>query len=294
MPGVFVRRLLPALLAVFAATLVYSAELRSPYQIVEQAPVDHWRELESQNTLYIELTDGLVVVELFPEIAPGQAANFKTLVRQGFYDGLTIYRVVDGFVAQGGDAEKRREPRRGKRQLAGEFEFSGALPYDFTRVDSDDGFAAESGFMNGFPMGREGKAQWLLHCPGAFALARNDAPDSGGTEFYAVLGHAPRYLDRNVTVFGMVRYGMEHLQSLNRGQDSSGQLEPARRNPIHRIRVAVDIPAGERLPLQVMKTRSPSFSELVRSRANRPESWFVSRPGYVDACGVPVPVRLSP
>lgn len=131
----------------------------------------------------------------------------------------------------------------------------------------------------------------MVHCPGAFALARDNDPASGGTEFYVVLGHAPRYLDRNATVFGMVRYGMEHYQQLNRGTDSSGQLPHQRRNPIKRIRVGSAVPVAQQLTLQVMKTESESFIELVQSRANRPESWFVHRPGYVDVCAVPAPVR---
>jgi peptidylprolyl isomerase len=270
-----------------------AADLRSPYQIVEQAGAAEWRAVAPENSLYLELATGTVVLELLPEIAPLQSANFKTLVREGYYDGLTIYRVVDGFVAQGGAGDDDREPVKGKRVLPGEFEFRGKLPYHFTRVDTDDGFALESGFMHGFPLGRAGDTQWILHCPGAFALARDSDPASGGTEFYVVLGHAPRYLDRNVTVFGVVRHGMEHLQALNRGRDASGQLQPSRRNPITRLRLGADMPEDERLKLQVMRTDSSSFEELVRSRASRPESWFVFRPDYVDVCGVRVPVRIE-
>ena len=270
-----------------------SGDLRSPYTIVDEAPASHWREVAPADSLYIELATGLVVVELLPAIAPRHSANIRALAAQGFYDGLSIYRVVDGFVAQGGErvATRERKPLQGAaRQLPGEFEFQGKLPWPFKAVDRDDGFAARSGFLHGFHAGRNGDTSWLLHCPGAFALARNDAPDTGGSEFYAVLGHAPRYLDRNVTVFGAVRHGMPALQRLNRGRDASGQLEPERRNPIIRVRVGSGVPASERLRLQVMDTDSPSFDELVRSRAHRPEAWFVHRPDYVDVCGVGVPV----
>jgi peptidylprolyl isomerase len=286
-------KLVVALLFTVGAVVLSAAELRSPYQIVEQAAAAEWRAVAPENSLYIELANGTVVVELLAEIAPHQSANFKALVREGYYDGQTIYRVIDGFVAQGGGGGDGPEPMKAERQLPGEFDFQGELPYSFTRVDIDDGFAAESGFMHGFALGRAGDIQWLLHCPGAFALARDNDPASGGTEFYAVLGHAPRYLDRNDTVFGMVRHGMEHLQALIRGTEASGLLEPARRNPITRVRVGADLPVDERLKLQVMRTDSASFEELVRSRANRPEPWFVFTPGYVDVCGVRVPVRLQ-
>jgi peptidylprolyl isomerase len=268
-------------------------KLRSPYTIVADAPADHWRTMAPENSLYFELAVGTVVVELLPEIAPAHSDNLRALVREGFYDGLSIYRVVDGFVAQGG-ADDKRQPRQAKAKLAAEFEHTGDLGLSFYTVERDDGFAAESGFVRGFAAGRDTDTQWLLHCPGAFAFARNDAPDSGGTEFYMVLGQAPRYLDRNVTVLGAVRYGMESLQRLNRGTDASGTLEPERRNPIVRVRVGSDVPASERIALQIMDTNSASFSELVRSRAHRPEPWFVHRPGYVDTCGVPVPTRVAP
>ena len=116
MPGL---RLIVAGLSLFAAASLAAEILRSPSQIVEQAPATDWRSVEPENSLHIELEAGLVVVELFPEIAPAQAANFKTLVREGFYDGLTIYRVVDGFVAQGGDVDSTRKIQRGKTPIGG-------------------------------------------------------------------------------------------------------------------------------------------------------------------------------
>jgi len=286
---------LPTLIAIGLCSLTATAAEpapRSPYQIVEQAPAAHWRNLEPDNSLYIELATGTVVVELFPGAAPANSANVRALVREGFYDGLSIYRVVDGFVAQGGDVDDTRAPKTGSKTLPGEFSRQGPLPGPYTPVNKDDGFAPETGFVEGFPIGRDGDTWWLLHCPGAVGLAREDAIDSGGSEFYFVLGHAPRYLDRNVTMLGMVRHGMEHVQKLNRGHNARGAIEPARRNPIARMRVASDMPAAERLSLQVMRTDSASFAELVRSRASRPEPWFVYRPGHVDTCGVPVPTRL--
>lgn len=280
-------------LAALVSSGAIADQLRSPYEIVDIAPQSDWRAMDQDNSLYIELASGTVVIELFPAMAPRHTDNIKALVGEGFYDGLSIYRVVEGFVAQGGDAHDPREPRAGRRSLPGEFIQRGELPGTFTAVDDEDDFAAQSGYINGFPIARDGGLFWMVHCPGAFALARGDDPASGGTEFYVVLGHAPRYLDRNVTVFGAVRHGMEHYQQLNRGVDASGQLEPQRRNPIKRIRLGSALPIEQRLAIDVMRTESASFSELVQSRSRRPESWFVYQPGYVDVCGVPVPTRVG-
>ncbi len=268
-------------------------EVRSPYQIVDEASAGQWRAIDQDNSLYIDLESGTVVVELNPHMAPANAANIKQLVRQGFYDGLSVYRVVEGFVAQGGDAREPRDTGKAKRRLPGEFVHMGDLSLPYTPVNQNDGFADHSGYVNGFPIGRQGDLSWMLHCPGAFALARGDEPASGGTEFYVVLGHAPRYLDRNVTVFGMVRWGMEHYQSLKRGSDASGQLDRDETNLIRQVRLGSDLSPKQRLPLEIMRTESESFRELIESRASRPEPWFVFQPGFVDTCGVPVPVRLS-
>ncbi|WP_157976679.1 peptidylprolyl isomerase [Parahaliea mediterranea] len=272
------------------------ASPRSPYEIIENAPASAWRSLAAQNTLYLDLPQGRVVIELAPRFAPAHSANIKTLAREGFYDGLSIYRVVEGFVAQGGDQSKQRDTGAGQRQLKSERFTTAVAAGDFTFLPDPDSYAPRTGFVDGLPAAFDpatGEA-WLIHCPAAFAMARDDSPDSGGTEFYVVLGHAPRYLDRNVTVFGRVVHGMDVMQQLNRSRsDLYGTLAEERRNPILRLQVAADVPASERLDIQVMDTGSASFAELVAARRNRPEPWFVETPDYVDACAVSVPTRLQ-
>lgn len=263
--------------------------LRSPYKIVEDAAMSSWRDVQAENLLRIELDTGVAWVELAPQFAPKHVTNTKALASEGFYDGLSVYRFVEGFVAQGGDATEKKPIKNAKKTLTSERFTKAKL--NFSELGFNDNFAHKSGFVDGFAAAQNTQGEsWMVHCPGAFAMARNNPVDSGGTEFYVVLGHAPRYLDRNVTVFGRVISGMAAFQSLQREKDDN---KPSY-NPIHSFKVATELSPEEQKNWQVMKTDSADFRELIRSRANRPEEWFVEQPGYVDVCGVSVPTREAP
>ncbi|WP_299977756.1 peptidylprolyl isomerase [uncultured Pseudoteredinibacter sp.] len=262
---------------------------RSPSEISAQAKNSSWRDIDNENLLRMQLDTGTVWIELAPQFAPNHVSNTKALVREGFYDGLSIYRFVEGFVAQGGDASEEKAIKNAKRAIKSERYTSNKV--DFTPLGFKDSFAEDTGFVAGFAAAKNSKGEsWMVHCPGAFAMARNNPVDSGGTEFYVVLGHAPRYLDRNVTVFGRVISGMGALLSLQREKPKDESKEY---NPIRSVKVAADLSKAEQKNWQVMKTDSADFKELILSRANRPEEWFVEQPGVVDVCGVTVPSRES-
>jgi peptidylprolyl isomerase len=107
-----------------------------------------------------------------------------------------------------------------------------------------------------------------------------------------VIGHAPRHLDRNVTLFGRVIRGMELLSALPRGTGAMGFYEkPEQRVPIKSIRVASDVPAGERSDLEVLRTDTVTFRNLIESRRNRHEPWFQFQSGRIEIGNVPLPVR---
>jgi len=282
-----------ALLALLFIPCGQAAEPRPPATIIAEAPAEHWRPADPQNTLYLELENGRVVIELAESMAPGHAVNIKALARERFYDGLSVYRVIEGFVAQGGDQEGKKPVEDAKRAIPAEFSQKKIPAERFTPLPGPDGYAPQTGFIDGFPAARDPETgeSWLVHCNGAFAMAREQDIDSGGTEFYAVIGPAQRYLDRNTTVFGRVLVGMEVLQQLQRGRQAGGILEQPENNRIVRMRLAADLPDEERKNIEVLRTDSPSFSELIAARRNRPEDWFVARPDYVDVCSVGIPSR---
>ena len=252
-----------------------------------------WRLLDPDHTLYLELSVGRVVIELNPAFAPRHVTNIETLTRAHWYDGLAVTRVQDNFVVQWGDPLNGK-PEIGERRLPAEFTRAGAaLP--FTRLKDPDTFAPEVGFSNGFPVARtESGEAWLVHCYGMVGVGRDTDPATAiGTELYAVLGQAPRQLDRNVTVVGRVVWGMELLSSLPRGTGELGVYEqPEQRVPIQTVRLATEIQPSERSALEALKTDTPAFERLIEIRRNRKDSWYKVPAGHIDICNVPLPVRM--
>jgi peptidylprolyl isomerase len=138
---------------------------------------------------------------------------------------------------------------------------------------------------------------WLTHCYAMVGAGRGDDADSGtGAELYVVIGHAPRQLDRNITLVGRVVQGMEHLASLPRGTGALGFYEEARqRTPIASVRVAADLPdGGPAGKLEALRTDSASFQALVEARRNRRDAWYKVPAGHIDVCSVLLPVRAKP
>jgi peptidylprolyl isomerase len=282
---------------VMAEESVSKYSLKTPYQIIEQAPMDHWRGLDLNNTLYITLKSGIVVVELAPQFAPNHVENTKKLVKEGVFNNTSFYRVIDGFVAQGGpaDPEKIAKPKIGKLSIEAELTITPEKPFSFTPLNDFDGYAPEVGYVDGFAAGRskDKKSNWLLHCYGALAMGRANSPDSGGTELYVVIGTAQRYLDKNTTVFGRVIAGMDHVQALQRSTTLQGEVDVTASNKILTVQIASEVKVDKSLPLQVMKTDSDSFKALIKSRKNRTGEWFYYQHDYIDVCSVAVPVRLA-
>jgi peptidylprolyl isomerase len=126
-------------------------------------------------------------------------------------------------------------------------------------------------------------------------VGRDDPPESDGTEMYVVIGHAPRQLDRNVSLVGRVLKGMELLSSLPRGSGEMGfYVSPETPVPILSMRIAGDLPETERTPLEVLRTESATFRAVLEQRRDRREAWFKFNPGHIDLCNVPLPVRQRP
>jgi peptidylprolyl isomerase len=253
-----------------------------------------WRSVDPANLVFIGMSEGEIVIELNPAFAPRTVARFKELVKEDFYRGLSFYRVIDGFVAQAGD-ESDLVGLDDDRRLPPEFERPVDREMPWTRVERGDLFAPETGFIDGFAAARDGDTVWLTHCPGVLAMARGNEPDSGGTDFYIVIGQAPRYLDRNLTIFGRVIDGMEVVQRIRRGEAlENGIIEnDAARSRIGRMRLAQDLTPEEQRSYYVMDTNSKGFRQLLDARRDRDEDFFVHKPPKVlDVCQVPVGSRF--
>lgn len=294
-----------AVLAVLLPALAFAQEpakkpYRSAKEIIDAAPASAWRDLDPANTLYMQLPAGRVVIELAPGFAPNHVANIKALAQGGFWDGTSIYRSQDNFVVQFGDADAddpakaRHFPANAKDKLPAEFTRD-STGVAFDRLPDVDGWAPQVGFADGFPVARDpasGKI-WMTHCYGIVGAGRNNAPDSStGAELYVVIGQAPRALDRNLTLVGRVVKGMELLSAIPRGPDPMGFYEKAeQRTPIVSIRLASDVPAAERTPLQLLRTDTQAFRDATEARRNRVDDFYQVPAGHIDLCNVPLPTR---
>lgn len=265
--------------------------------IVKASQPADWRPLDPDNTLYMQTAGGRVVIELAPAFAPNHATNIRALVREKYFDGLAIIRSQDNYVVQWGDPDEKnpRPVKTAKSTLKAEFTVPMANDKHFVAMPDKDGYAAQVGHSNGFPAARDPKTgrTWLAHCYGMVGVGRdNDADSGGGTSLYAVNGHAPRHLDRNITVVGRVVAGMPLLSTLPRGTEALGFYgKPELNVPIASVRLAADVPEAERSKLEVMRTDSASYKAVVAAQRNRGGPWNKYSFNHVELCNAAIPVR---
>jgi peptidylprolyl isomerase len=155
-----------------------------------------------ENTLYLDLKDGRVVIQLLPDLAPKAVERVKTLARQGFYDNTPFHRVIEGFMAQGGDPTGTGT---GGSKL-------GTVPAEFTRTRR---------FLRG-----------------TVGAARTQDPNSADSQFFIMFAPAPN-LDGQYTIWGQVVSGMEFVDKIKRGSGGSGMVQNPDR--IVHLRVAADV-----------------------------------------------------
>jgi len=134
---------------------------------------------DPQNTMILETTQGKVVIEMRPDLAPGHVARIKELVRDKFYDGIVFHRVIDGFMAQTGCPRGTGTGGSGRK-----------LKAEFNREP---------------------------HVRGTVSMARSSDPDSGDSQFFICFADAS-FLDRKYTVWGKVTEGMENVDKIKRGE----------------------------------------------------------------------------
>lgn len=157
--------------------------------------------LDPENTLYLDLPAGRVVIKLRPDLAPNHVARIKELARQGFYDGLTFHRVIPGFMAQTGDPRGDGTGGSGKK-----------LKAEFSKEK---------------------------HLRGTVSMARAASPDSGDSQFFICFAPAP-FLDGQYTIWGEVVSGMEFVDKIKMGdQSDNGHVDDPTK--IVKMQVAADV-----------------------------------------------------
>ena len=279
------------------------ARVLSAAEIINESHPSEWRDIDADNTVLMTTARGQVVIELAQVFAPLHAQNIRTLIGQGYFDGLAIVRSQDNFVVQWGDPHaedpaKRKSLGAANATVAAEFTAKITDVTQFTLLPDGDGYAKEVGFSEGFAVGRDPRSGevWPTHCYGVVGAGRDVAIESGsGAELYVVTGHAPRQLDRNIAVVGRVIAGIEYLSTIERGPAPMGfYTDPAARTAILSVQLASQMPEADRPRFQALRTDSASFAMLVEARRNRRDDWYKRPAGHIDLCNVPLPVRITP
>nr|WP_047166889.1 peptidylprolyl isomerase [Sphingomonas sp. Y57] len=266
----------------------------SSADIVAAAPAEAWIAVPPEDLLVLDLDGGArVVVALAPGFAPVHVANIRRLARSGWFAGITVNRVQDNYVVQWGDATEKKPLPDG---------IVGSPPAEYARMAKGlgfrpmayrDAYAAKVGHAGGWPVASDGQLAWLPHCYGMVGVGRNLAPDTGtGAELYAVIGHGPRHLDRNIALVGRVLSGIEALSALPRGSEALGFYKEGTPRPaIVAARLASDMPAAERPAFELMRSDSQSFADWLAARANRRDDFFIRPAGAIDICNALPPAR---
>ncbi len=259
-----------------------------------------WLDIPQAELVYLQLEQGTVVLKLADQFAPRHTERFRQLVRAGFYQGLTFYRVIDQFVLQAGLPEGEQHPTLRNQNWPGvKAEFSWPVrPADrYTLVQKPEMLADETGFNQGFAVGRADGQEWLLSCPLTINMARDNDADSGTTDFALMRGQAPRHLDQNMSVFAKVVWGAELLNLVKFGAaETAGMIaDPKARSRILNASIGTDVGKDHRLALQWQATHSPAFVEGLAQRRLRGNDFFKHKGnGALDICYSQVPVRLKP
>lgn len=290
------RRSLVAL-SVVAAFALSPAEAAKdppppPLQAITGAPADEWRGIDPENLLIVDLPAGPLYIEMRPDLAPKHVEQIKTLVRQGFYNGLNFHRVIEGFVAQGGDPKGDGTGNSDLPNIPAEFEHDTKENANFTVIGRDRQ-AAHVGLIDGVPAAAQPESLrslrtdrkvniWGAHCPGVMSMARATDPNSANSQFFLVIGDARASLDSRYTVWGWIVDGMNSARRIERGEP------PKRPTPIVRMRIAADLPAAERPDIKVMKSDSPAFLKYLK------DSGLVDETGFVkDLCDIKPPRKIK-
>lgn len=259
-----------------------------------------WRPVAPENLLVIDTSKGRVLVELAPEAAPLHVERIRILAGQGFYDGLRFHRVIDGFMAQTGDPQGTGAGSSDLPDLPGEFAFRRGTEPAFVAVDGSDTAmqrpaGGQVGLFGSLVISTQPDAQMFVtrdgrvdasawFCPGAAGMARGQGADSANSQFF-LMRDSNFNLNGAYTVWGRVVHGLDVVRALKVGEGDNGAVLTGA-DVMTRVRLASELPAGERPAVEVLDVRSPRFAALV-------EETRAARGSRFSACDIQLPARLA-
>ncbi|WP_306254002.1 peptidylprolyl isomerase [Parvularcula sp. IMCC14364] len=291
----FKKKILAAVAALpFLALAAPLASAATPEEIVQAAPENAWRYVDPDDLLFMDLPSGRIIIELREDFAPLHVERIKTLTRQGFYDGLLFHRVIEGFMAQGGDPTGTGTGSSDLPNLQAEFmrDATEAAATGFSAIGRD-ARSPRLGFIGPIPVAAQPEtmkdflvedniALWGMHCRGVMSMARAGDPNSANSQFFLMFGDSRGSLDQKYTVWGRIVDGFENARRINRGEP------PERPTPIVRMRLGSDVPVEDRDYVEVLRTDGQEFRNYLSAGAE------ITQDGYVkDVCNIRIPTKIN-
>ena len=235
----------------------------------------NWRKVDPENLLQFMINKQEVLIELRPDIAPVHVAQVKKITRDTNYDKLPFHRVIDEFMAQGGETYAVYQVYPRYPMLKGEFtwkrnpakqkvQWFGATP-NGDKLGYLEGFVVqgqpdETAMISDPPVAKT----WAVHCAGVTSMARTNDPDSADTQFFLMRQPrvGPEGLDAKYTVWGRALTGVDVIQGIKVGPtETDGRFTtPSQADKLNKAMVVVDIPEKKRPTVYVRRTDGPEFA----------------------------------
>lgn len=274
-------------LAMTAAALALVATTASVS--AASAQTADWRTPDPNNVIVVETNKGRIIAELDPIAAPNHVERVRSLVKSGFYDGLTFFRVISDFMAQTGDPKNTGEGGSDLPNLTAEFTFRRGMD-----LPLGAGFkvgSGELGWIGAMPVSSQNSAlavmtadrkvaSWGNFCSGVLGMARAGDPNSANSQFF-FMRQPNASLDKTYTAFGRVLSGLDVVRSIK-----AGEPVPDPQDKMISVKMLADLPADKRPSIQVMDTRGTAFKALVTKRQAEMGPSFTN-------CDVDVPVQIK-
>lgn len=236
-----------------------------------------YRTPDPQNVLVIDTNKGRIFVELSPVVAPAAVERIKTLTRQHFYDGLSFFRVIDGFMDQTGDPQNTGAGSSSLPNLPAEFSFRRGSDLPVVVGSREEG--AEAGFLGTLPiisqtidlaaMTADHRVRaYGAFCSGVAGMARAQSPESANSQYFLMRGDN-RALDGQYTPFGRVIAGQDVVDAIKVGEP----VEPPQ-DRVTSVAILADMPAASRPTVRVVDAASPWFhARIASSMAEKVVGW---------------------
>jgi peptidylprolyl isomerase len=257
-----------ALAALIAASAIAAPppQPKPPEPKPLQPTAADWRPADPAHTMVIDTNKGRIVLELYPTLAPNSVARLEALAHNHFYDGLTFFRVIDGFMDQTGDPKNSGEGGSTLPDVKAEFMFKAAPGFPVI-MHTDNG--GDAGFVGVMPvtsqpaalaaLTADGQVKGsVLFCPGVVGIARGESPDSNNSQFFLMRGMKLE-LDEKYNAAGRVIAGQDVVDAIKIGEPVE-----APQDRMVKVQMLADMAPADRPVVKVIDTRSAYFGALAK------------------------------